>query len=255
MKLNLQRPLAFFDIETTGINITTARIIEISIIKLMPDGSTITKTRRINPTVDIPAESTAIHGISNEDVANEPPFKEIANELKQFIENCDIAGYNSNKFDIPILVEEFLRLKIDINIRDRKMVDVAQIFMKMEKRTLGAAYQFYCKKELENAHSAEADTKATLDILLAQLDRYDGELQPNVDFLHDFGKGEDFMDFSRRIKLVNDVPVFNFGKYKETPVRDVFKKEPQYYDWIMRSDFAYDTKNVITALYTKMKLD
>ncbi len=254
MKLKLQRPLAFFDIETTGTNITTARIIEIAIIKMMPDGSTITKTKRINPETWIPEDSTAIHGISNEDVANEPTFKEVANELKQFLENCDVAGYNSNKFDIPILVEEFLRLNIDIDIRSRKMVDVAQIFMKMEKRTLGAAYQFYCNKEIVNAHNAEADTQATLEVLLAQLERYDSELEPNVDFLHDFGKGEDYMDFSRRIKMVNDVPVFNFGKYKETPVTQVFKKEPQYYDWIMRSDFAYDTKNAVTEIYKKMKL-
>jgi DNA polymerase III subunit epsilon len=254
MKLKLTRPLAFFDIETTGTNITTARIIEIAIIKLKPDGSRDVKNMRINPTIDIPAESTAIHGISNADIENAPTFAEVANELKQFLDNCDVAGYNSNKFDIPILVEEFLRLKVDIDIRSRKMVDVAQIFMKMEKRTLGAAYKFYCDKEIINAHSAEADTEATLDVLMAQLERYEGELEANVDFLHDFGKGEDYMDFSRRIKIVNDIPVFNFGKYKETSVITVFKKEPQYYDWIMRSDFAYDTKNAVTEIYTKMKL-
>ncbi len=253
MKLQLQRPLAFFDIETTGTNITSARIIEIAIIKLMPDGSKVSKTKRINPDMYIPADSTAIHGISNDDVKDAPKFAEVANELKQFIDNCDLAGYNSNRFDIPILVEEFLRINIDINIRDRKMVDVAQIFMKKEQRTLSAALQFYCNKPLENAHSAEADTEATVDVLLAQLEKYN-DLEPNVEALHEFGKGEDYMDFSRRIKLVNDEAVFNFGKYKDQKVITVFKKEKQYYDWMMKSDFAYDTKNVITEIYKKMIL-
>jgi DNA polymerase III subunit epsilon len=253
MTLQLTRPLAFFDLETTGITITTDRIIDIAIIKLMPDGEQQKKYFRLNPGVPIPAQSTAIHGISDDDVKDAPTFKQVANEIKQFLDNCDLAGYNSNRFDIPLLTEEFLRVGLDVNMKDRKMVDVQQIFMKMEKRTLEAAYQFYCNKKLENSHSAEADVQATLDVLLGQLDKYD-DLDSSVDALHNISKGEDFADFSRRIKINAGVPCFNFGKYKEQSVAAVFEKEPQYYNWMMKGDFAQDTKVVITDIYTKLKL-
>jgi DNA polymerase III subunit epsilon len=251
--LNISRPLAFFDLETTGITITTDRILEIAIIKMMPDGTEKKLVKRLNPGIPIPKVSSDIHGILDADVANEPSFKDVANEIKMFLDNCDLAGYNSNRFDIPLLTEEFLRVGIDINLHDRKMVDVAQIFMKMEKRTLEAAYRFYCKKELINAHSAEADVRATYEVLLAQIETYN-ELENDVNYLHDFSKGEEFADFSRRIKIVNTEPVFNFGKYKEQTVASVFRKEPQYYDWMMRGDFAQDTKKVISDIFNKLML-
>jgi DNA polymerase III subunit epsilon len=251
--LQLKRPLAFFDLETTGITITTDRILEIAIIKIMPDGEQVKKAFRLNPGIAIPEQSTAIHGITDADVADKPSFKQVANEIKQFLDNCDLAGYNSNRFDIPLLTEEFLRAGLDINFKDRKMVDVQQIFMKMEKRTLEAAYKFYCNKEIINAHSAEADTLATYEVLLGQLQRYP-DLVNDVDALHDISKGDDFADFSRRIKLNAGIPCFNFGKYKEQSVATVFSKEPQYYNWMMKGDFAQDTKAVITDIYTKLKL-
>jgi DNA polymerase III subunit epsilon len=252
--LQLKRPLAILDLETTGITITTDKILEIAIVKIMPDGSEKKIIKRLNPGMPIPKASSDIHGILDADVANEPTFKDAANEIKMFLDNCDLAGYNSNRFDIPLLTEEFLRVGIDINLRDRKMVDVAQIFMKMEKRTLEAAYKFYCKKQLIDAHSAEADVRATYEVLLSQLEMY-GELENDVTFLHDFSKGEEFADFSRRIKLVNAEPVFNFGKYKEQSVATVFKKEPQYYDWMMRGDFAQDTKKVISEIFNRLMLN
>jgi DNA polymerase III subunit epsilon len=252
--LQLKRPLAILDLETTGITITTDKILEIAIVKIMPDGSEKKFVKRLNPGMPIPKASSDIHGILDADVAHEPLFKDVANEIKMFLDNCDLAGYNSNRFDIPLLTEEFLRVGIDINLRDRKMVDVAQIFMKMEKRTLEAAYKFYCKKQLTNAHSAEADVRATYEVLLSQLDMY-GELENDVTFLHDFSKGEEFADFSRRIKIVNTEPVFNFGKYKEQSVATVFKKEPQYYDWMMRGDFAQDTKKVISEIFNRLMLN
>jgi DNA polymerase III subunit epsilon len=251
--LELNTPLAFIDLETTGINVNTDRIVEIAIVKLKPDNTREVLELRINPTIPIPAGSTAVHGISNEDVANAPTFKDEANRIKQFLDNCDLAGFNSNRFDIPLLVEEFMRAGLKVNMHERKMVDVAQIFMKMEKRTLEAAFQFYCGKKLENAHSALADVNATIDVLLAQVERYDA-LEGEVDFLHDFSKGEDFADFSRRIKIVDSEPVFNFGKYKDQSVKVVFAKEPQYYDWMMRGEFAQDTKAVISEIFNKLNL-
>jgi len=251
--LQLKRPIAFFDLETTGITITTDRIIDIAIIKIMPDGEQLRKTFRLNPGMPIPAPSTAIHGISDADVKDCPTFKTVANEIKQFLDNCDLGGYNSNRFDIPLLTEEFLRAGLDINLKERKMVDVQQIFMKMEKRTLEAAYLFYCGKKLENSHNAEADVQATYEVLLGQLERYP-ELENDIDALHNISKGDDFADFSRRIKLIEGTPCFNFGKYKEQSVAAVFEKEPQYYNWMMKGDFAQDTKAVITDIYTKLKL-
>jgi DNA polymerase III subunit epsilon len=249
--LNLQKPLAIFDLETTGINITKDKIVEIAILKIMPDGSKKNYHSLVNPLMPIPEATSAIHGIKDADVANAPSFKDIANTIKQFIDNCDLGGYNSNRFDIPILTEEFHNVGIDINLKDRLMVDVAQIFMKMEKRTLEAAYKFYCNKALDNAHSAEADVNATYEVLMAQIAYYPNELQNDIAFLHTLSKGEDFADFSRRIKLVNDTPVFNFGKYKDQSVAEIFKREPQYYDWMMRGDFAKDTKQVISDIFNK----
>lgn len=253
MNLQLKRPIACVDLETTGVSITQDRIIEISIVKLYPDGKEEIRTRRINPQMPIPKEASAIHGIYDEDVANEPSFKELANGIKQFLENCDLCGFNSNKFDFPILTEEFLRVGMDVNFRDRHLVDVQQIFFKKEPRNLAAALKFYCNKEIQNAHSAEADALATIDILKAQLDYYE-DLENDVEFLGNFSKGDDFLDYSRRIKLSNGIPVFNFGKYKDKAVAEVLKKEPQYYDWMMKGDFALDTKNVISRLFHEIML-
>lgn len=253
MNLKLTRPIACVDLETTGVSITQDRIVEISIIKIHPDGRQEIKTRRINPLIPIPAEATAVHGISNEDVANEPTFKELANGIKQFLENSDLCGFNSNKFDFPILTEEFLRAGMEVNFRNRHLVDVQQIYFKKEPRNLSAAYKYYCGKEMENAHSAEADALATLEILFGQIEKYP-DLENNVEYLGNFSKGEDFLDYSRRIKLVNNVPVFNFGKYKDKAVSDVLRHEPQYYDWMMKGDFALDTKNVVSKLFHETML-
>jgi DNA polymerase III subunit epsilon len=253
MSLTITKPLAFIDLETTGINVSKDRIIEIAVIKLLTDSSEKTLHKFLNPEMEIPEASIAVHGITNEQVKDAPTFRDVANEIKQFIEGCDLAGYNSNRFDIPLLYEEFARTGIAVDLKNRKQVDVAQIFMKMEKRNLEAAYRFYCSKDLVGAHSAMHDVSATKEVLMAQLERY-AELEPDVDFLHTFSKGEDFADFSRRIKLINDIPHFNFGKYKDIPVTDIFSKEPSYYDWMMRGDFAADTKNVITEIYAKLKL-
>lgn len=253
MNLNLTRPIACVDLETTGVSITQDRIVEISIIKVFPDGQREIRTRKVNPTIPIPADSTAVHGISDEDVANEPTFKELANGIKQFLDNCDLCGFNSNKFDFPILTEEFLRAGIDVNFKDRNLVDVQQIFFKKEPRNLSAAYKFYCGKELIDAHSAQADAEATIEILFSQIDRYD-DLENNVVSLGDFSKGDDFLDYTRRIRLLNNIAVFNFGKYKDKPVAEIFKKEPSYYDWMMKGDFALDTKNVISKIFNETML-
>lgn len=221
----------------------TDRIIEICVLKLNPDGTREIKTRRINPTIPISPEAQAIHGISNEDVANEPTFKELAKSLAKWMEGCDIAGYNSTKFDVPMLSEEFLRAGIDFNFRKRKLIDVQNIFHKMEQRTLKAAYRFYCDKNLDNAHSAEADTIATMEILEAQLDRYPDDLQNDISFLSDFSTRNRNLDYAGRIVLdEKDKPVFNFGKHKGRSVKEVLQSEPSYYDWIMKGDFTLDTK-------------
>jgi DNA polymerase-3 subunit epsilon len=253
MNLNLKRPIACIDLETTGVSVTQDRIVEISIIKVYPDGKQDIKTRRINPEMPIPEGATAVHGISDADVANEPTFRELANGIKQFLDNCDLCGFNSNKFDIPILTEEFLRIGLEVDFRDRHHVDVQQIFFKKEPRNLSAAYKYYCNKEIENAHSAEADALATIEILFSQVEKYD-DLTNDVEFLGNFSKGDDFLDYSRRVKLVNNIAVFNFGKYKDKSVAEVLKKEPQYYDWMMKGDFALDTKNVISKIFHEAML-
>jgi DNA polymerase-3 subunit epsilon len=252
-QLQLQRPIAFFDLETTGVDSAKDRIVEIAVVKLMPDGSRQSWVRRLNPEMPISAESSAIHGIYDADVAHEPTFKAIAHELKQFLHQCDLGGYNSNKFDIPVLVEEFLRCGINIDFKSRKFVDVQQVFFKKEARTLSAAYAFYCNRQLENAHSAEADVLATVDVLEAQLDRY-SDLDQTVEGLHTYTGGDEFVDYARRMVLKNGVPVFNFGKYKGQPVEDVFRKEPQYYDWMMNADFALHTKQMISEILNNMLL-
>lgn len=254
MELNLKNPLLFFDLESTGLNVATDRIVEISAVKVFPDGKHEVKTRRLNPTIPISAESQRIHGISNEDVKDCPTFKEIAKSLAQWMSGCDFAGYNSTKFDIPLLAEEFLRAGVDFDFRKRKMVDVQNIFHKMEQRTLSAAYKFYCNKNLENAHSAEADTMATYEVLKAQLDKYPDTLKNDVNMLADFSTKTRLVDYAGRIVLNDkDIPVFNFGKYKGQPVENIFRIEPSYYSWMMDGDFTHDTKKVITDIKLKMR--
>jgi len=248
MRLNLKNPIIFFDLETTGINIAADRIVEISYLKVDQNGNETSKTIRVNPGIPIPEKVTAIHGISDEDVKDAPAFNEIAKSLSREFEGCDLAGYNSVKFDIPLLAEEFLRAGVDIDLKRKKFIDVQVIFMKMEPRTLSAAYKFFMDKELDNAHSAEADTRATYEVLQAQLDRY-----PNLE--NDMGKLAEFsahtrnVDFAGRIVLdENDVEVFNFGKYRGKPVREILDKDPGYYGWMMNGDFPLYTKKVLTNI-------
>ncbi|MCB0409581.1 MAG: 3'-5' exonuclease [Flavobacteriales bacterium] len=248
MPLKLSRPIAFFDLETTGTNIANDRIVEISIVKIMPDGGKEIKTKLINPTIPIPIESSAVHGITDKDVADKPNFKEVAKEFANFIEGCDLAGYNSNKFDIPLIAEEFLRADVDFDVSKRNLVDVQNIFHKMEQRTLSAAYSFYCDKTLDNAHSAEADTIATYEILEAQVEKYD-ELKNDVKFLAEFSQFTRNADLLGRIVFNDDgVEVFNFGKHKGKPVVDVLQQDPGYYGWMMNGDFPLYTKKVLTAI-------
>jgi DNA polymerase III subunit epsilon len=252
MKLNLKKPIAFFDLETTGIDVVNDRIVEISILKILPDGSEETKTMRINPTIPISAEATNIHGITAKDVKDKPKFAEVAKSLAKFLEGCDLAGYNSNKFDIPMLVEEFLRADVDFDIKKRRMIDVQVIFHKMEQRTLGAAYKFYCNKDLVDAHTAESDAKATFEVLESQLDKYQ-ELENDIESLAKFSSHTSNVDFAGKVVYNDDgVEVFNFGKHKGTPVEEVFKKEPGFYKWMMNGDFPLYTKKVITAIQLRM---
>ncbi len=248
MELNLKNPLIFFDLETTGIDISKDRIVELSYLKIDLQGNEKSKTMLINPEMPIPLESTEIHGITDEKIKDAPTFASIAKNLSNEIEGCDLAGYNSNKFDIPLLAEEFLRAGVDIDLKRKKFIDVQVIFHKMEQRTLAAAYKFYCDKDLENAHSAEADTRATYEILKAQLDRYP-ELQNDMAALADFSAHTRNADFAGRIVYDdNDREVFNFGKYKGQLVEEVFTKDPAYYSWMQNSDFPLYTKKVLTAI-------
>ncbi|MBP1614859.1 MAG: Exonuclease RNase and polymerase [Bacteroidetes bacterium] len=248
MKLNLKNPIVFFDLETTGININTDRIVEICYLKVHPNGNEESKTLRINPEMHIPAESSAIHGIYDADVANCPTFKAVAKNIANDIEGADLAGFNSNRFDIPVLAEEFLRAGVDIDMSRRKFIDVQVIYHKLEQRTLSAAYKFYCGKNLEDAHTAEADTRATYEVLMSQLDRY-SELQNDMAFLADFSTHNKNVDFAGR--MVYDekgTEIFNFGKYKGMSVSEVLKKDPGYYSWIVNSDFTLNTKAVLTKI-------
>ena len=253
MELNLQNPLIFFDLETTGLNVSKDRIIVMSYIKVMPNGVEESKTILINPEMHIPEESTAIHGIKDEDVKDAPRFKEVAKELARVFQGCDIAGFNSNRFDIPMLMEEFLRANVEIDLGKHRFVDVQTIFHKMEQRNLVAAYRFYCGKELENANSASADTLATYEVLKAQLDRYPN-LENNIAFLSNFSSQNRNVDLAGRI-VYNDqnVEVFNFGKYKGVPVAEVLQKDSGYFGWLMNGDFPQNTKNVLTNIKLRMR--
>lgn len=254
MQLNLKKPLVFFDIESTGLNVAKDRIVELSLVKVFPDGTKEVKTRRINPTIPISPEAQAVHGISDEDVKDCPTFKQVAKSLAKYMEGCDIAGYNSLKFDIPMLSEEFLRAEVDFDFRKCHLVDVQNIFHKMEQRTLIAAYRFYCDKDLTQAHSAEADTLATFEVLEAQLDRYGDTLKNDVAFLADFSSKNKVVDYAGRMVLNDkDEPVFNFGKHKGRPVVDVLKSEPSYYSWMMEGDFPLDTKRKLTEIKLSMR--
>ena len=250
MKLALNRPIIFFDIESTGLSPVKDRIVEISLLKVYPDGREESKTRRINPECPIPPETTAIHGISDDEVMDCPTFRQIAKSLASEFVGCDIAGYNSNRFDIPMLAEEFIRAGVEINLGQYRFVDVQNIFHKMEQRTLEAAYRFYCNEELKDAHSAEADTRATYEVLKAQLDRYPDQLQNNIEFLAQFSQQNRNVDLAGRI-ILNDKsePIINFGKHKGRSVQEVLLQEPGYYGWILGSDFPEDTKKHFTRLY------
>lgn len=252
MNLNLSKPIVFFDLETTGVNIATDRIVEIAVLKVFPNGNKESKTWLVNPEMEIPKESAEIHGITNERVVSEPTFKELATKVNEMIAGCDLAGFNSNRFDIPLLAEELMRAGIDFDMKNRKAIDVQVIFHKKEQRTLGAGYQFYCKKELEGAHGAEADTNATYEILLAQVDKY-ADIGNTVDALSDYsthGKRADFAGFI----LMNDEDqeIFSFGKYKGRTVEEVFKENPGYNNWIQNADFPLYTKKVLKGIKERM---
>ena len=245
MNLKLKRPIVFFDLEATGVNVASDKIVEYSFLKINTKGDKKELTGRLNPGIPIPQEASEIHGIYDKDVQNEPLFKEVASEILSFIQDCDLAGYNSNKFDIPLLVEELLRANVDFDLRDIKTVDVQIIFHKMEQRTLSAAYKFYCNKVLDNAHSAKADILATYEVLEAQLERYE-DLNNDISFLSTFSTANKSVDFAGRIILNKEgEEIFNFGKHKGKKVGDVLLNEPSYYAWMMKGDFP---------LYTKKKL-
>lgn len=248
MQLNLTKPICFFDLETTGINISKDRIVEISILKVFPNGKEDTKTWLVNPEMNIPKEVTAIHGISNEDVADKPTFKELAKEIYNLIKDSDLGGFNSNRFDIPLLAEEMLRADVDFDMKNRLAIDVQTIFHKMEQRTLSAAYKFYCDKNLDGAHSAEADTKATYEVLKAQIERYE-EVENNTKFLAEFSSRKQFADFAGFIVFNKDgEECFSFGKHKGKKVVDVLTEEPGYFGWLLNADFPLYTKKVLTNI-------
>ncbi|MBX9733856.1 MAG: 3'-5' exonuclease [Chitinophagaceae bacterium] len=253
MKLSLSRPLAFLDLETTGINISTDRIVEIAIVKIGIDGTKQVKRKLINPQMPIPAGATEVHGITDDMVKEAPTFKQVANEIKQFIEGSDLGGYNSNRFDIPMLIEEFLRAGIDFSVDGKKFVDVQKVFHLMEQRTLSAAYKFYCNKSLDGAHSAEIDATATWEVLEAQIERYP-QLGDTVESIVKFTGEDDIVDFARRFIKEKGVEVFNFGKHKGKPVVQVLKEEPQYYDWMMKGDFPMNTKQKLTEILNRTLL-
>ena len=252
--LQLTRPIAFIDLETTGVNLTNDRIVELAIVKIMADGTRIAKRRLINPQMPIPQVTSDIHGITDDMVKDAPTFKQMSNEIRQFLENCDLGGYNSNRFDIPMLMEEFLRAGVEVDLSDRRMIDVQHIFYTMQPRTLSAAYQFFCEKELVDAHSAEADINATIEVLEAQLKKYD-KLGTTVDSVLSVIGEDKIVDYARRFSFdANGNEVFNFGKYKGMPVADVLKKEPQYYDWMMKGEFPMHTKKKLTELFNRTLL-
>lgn len=266
MKLYLKNPLIFLDLETTGINIAADRIVEIALLKIHPDGSEEEKIIRINPGIPIPERATLIHGISDDDVKDAPPFKDVAKNLAKFMEGCDLAGFNSNRFDIPLLAEEFIRADVDIEFKKRKFIDVQAIFHKMEKRTLSAAYKFYCNRELTQAHNALADTRATYEVLKAQLDMYqnteyeDQNGKVTCPIVNDMEKLSEFSSYDRNVDYMgrivfdeNGIEIFNFGKNKGLPVEKVLREQPGYYGWIINGDFPLYTKKVLTRIKLRMK--
>ncbi|MEM6516477.1 MAG: 3'-5' exonuclease [Bacteroidota bacterium] len=248
MQLNLNKPICFFDLETTGINISKDRIVEISILKVFPNGKETTYTQIVNPEMKIPAEVTAVHGISDADVADKPTFKDISKEVYNLIKDSDLGGFNSNRFDIPVLAEEMLRAEVDFDLKNTKSIDVQTIFHKMEQRTLSAAYKFYCDKNLEDAHSAEADTKATYEVLKSQLERYQ-DLENDMGFLAEFSSRKKFADFAGFIIYNKEgEECFSFGKHKGKKVTDILENEPGYFGWLLNADFPLYTKKVLTAI-------
>lgn len=251
--LQLLKPLAILDLETTGVNLGIDRIVEIAIIRIGPDGTRTVKRKLLNPEMPISAVSIDVHGITNEMVKDAPTFKQVANEIKQFLDQCDLCGYNSNRFDIPMLAEEFLRAGLDFEFKGRKLVDVQKVYHLMEQRTLSAAYKFYCNKNLEDAHSAEADASATWDVLQAQVEKYP-QLGNSVDSILKVIGEEPVVDFARRMIMENGVEVFNFGKHKGRSVAQVLKSEPQYYDWMMKGDFPLHTKQKLTEIFNRTLL-
>ena len=255
MKLNLKKPIVFFDLETTGIDVATDRIVEICLIRLEPNGNRQSLTMRLNPDRHIPEDASAVHGIYDTDVKDCPTFREKAEELKSIFDGCDLAGFNSNRFDIPLLAEEFIRSGVNIDLNTPRRVDVQNIYHKLERRTLIAAYKFYCDKNLKNAQSALADTEATLEVLEAQLDHYPDELQNDIDFLAEYSSRDNFFDFDGRFAYnAKGEEVVNFGKHKGRLVKDVLRVEPSYYNWMMQSDFTMNTKQVLTRLKYKYSL-
>lgn len=251
--LQLAKPLAIIDLETTGVNLGTDRIVEIAIVKIQPDGSKVVKRKLINPEMPISAISVEMHGLTNEMLKDAPTFKQVANEIKQFLDHCDLAGYNSNRFDIPMLAEEFLRVGLDFEFKGRRLIDVQKVFHMMEQRTLSAAYKFYCNKNLEDAHSAEADASATWDILQAQLEKYP-QLGNSIESILKVLGEDNIVDFARRMIMENGVEVFNFGKHKGRAVAEVLRIEPQYYDWMMKGDFPMHTKQKLTEIFNRTLL-
>ena len=253
MKLQLTRPIAVIDLETTGTNLATDRIVEIAIVKVMADGTRQVKRKLINPQMPIPKGASDVHGITDQMVKDAPTFREVANEIRQFIDSADIGGYNSNRFDIPLLVEEFLRAGISFSVEGRKLIDVQRVFHLMEQRTLSAAYKFYCNKILEGAHGAEADALATFEILCAQVERYP-EIGSTLEAICKFCGEEDFVDFARRFIRVDCKEIFNFGKHKGKPVEEVLRIEPSYYDWMMKGDFPLHTKQKLSEIMNRTML-
>ena len=251
--LQLKKPLAIIDLETTGVNLGSDRIVEIAIVKALPDGSKQIKRKLLNPEIPISAVSRDLHGITNEMVKDAPTFKQVANEIKQFLDNCDLAGYNSNRFDIPLLAEEFLRVGLEFDFNNRRLVDVQKIFHMMEQRTLSAAYKFYCNKNLEGAHGAEVDASATWEILQAQIEKYP-QLGSSVETIITCIGDDCIVDFARRMIMENGIEVFNFGKHKGRAVVDVLRAEPQYYDWMMKGDFPMHTKHKLTEIFNRTLL-
>ncbi|MBK6483923.1 MAG: 3'-5' exonuclease [Chitinophagaceae bacterium] len=253
MDLKLKRPLAFVDLETTGTNFAKDRIVEIAVLKLMPDGNVHEKQTRVNPMMPIPPQVIAIHGITDEDVKDAPTFEQIAKQYFIFLDECDLAGFNSTRFDFPILLEEFHRAGVIFDVSTRKFVDVQRIYHTLEPRNLAAAYKYYCEKELVGAHGAMADVKATYEVLKSQLDRYPQALKNDIDFLHEFSKDGDYVDLGKRMYYENNIEMFNFGKHKGKAVTDVFVAEPSYYDWLLKSEFPLDFKEKIKGIKQRMK--